>query len=240
MKRPLGGAGTVVVFAKAPRAGRVKTRMCPPLSPAQAAALYSAMLADVLEATGAFAAALGLEPVLALDPASEAPQWVSRVPRGYRVIGQRGRSLAERMSEVAAQEAGPGRGPLLLRGSDSPALSRESLEQALAALETCDIALAPDPDGGYSLIGLVGAWPGLFSHPMSTGHVLDDTLAQARRLGARTSLVEGGFDLDRFEDLRALGAIRESPGASLCPRTLAYLDEAKLWPEAAGERGETA
>ena len=57
MKRPPGGAGTVVVFAKAPRPGRVKTRMCPPLSGAQAAALYSAMLADVLEATAAFAAA---------------------------------------------------------------------------------------------------------------------------------------------------------------------------------------
>ena len=240
MKQPPGGAGTVVVFAKAPRPGRVKTRMCPPLSAAQAAALYSAMLADVLEATAAFAAALGLEPVLALHPASEAPHWQSRVPRGYRVIGQRGRSLAERMSRVAAQEAGPGRGPLLLRGSDSPALPRECLEQALEALETSDIAIAPDPDGGYSLIGLVGAWPGLFSHPMSTGNVLTDTLAQARRLGARTHLVEGGFDLDRFEDLEALRAIRESPGASLCPRTLAYLDEYGLWPAEAGGRAEKA
>ena len=240
MTRPPDGAGTVVVFAKSPRPGRVKTRMCPPLSADQAAALYAAMLDDVLVATGAFAAALGLEPVLALDPAAEAPLWEGRVPGGYRVIGQHGRSLAERMGEVAAREAGPGRGPLLLRGSDSPALPRETLEQALGALETSDIAIAPDPDGGYSLIGLGAPWPGLFSHPMSTAHVLDETLAQARRLGARTRLVAGSFDLDRIEDLHALHAIREAPEAALCPRTLAYLDGAGLWPSRAGGRAEEA
>jgi len=198
------------------------------------------MLDDVLAATGTFAESLGLEPVLALDPAAEVPLWAHRVPRGYRVIGQRGGSLAERMAEVAAREAGPGGAPLLLRGSDSPALPRKTFEEALGALETSDIAIAPDPDGGYSLIGLAGAWPGLFSHPMSTARVLDDTLAQARRLGARTRLVAGSFDLDRFDDLHALHAIREAPEAALCPRTLAHLDEAGLWPSEAGGRAEEA
>ena len=228
MTSPRPGAGKVVVFAKVPRPGQVKTRLCPPLSADQAASLYAAMLADVLEATGDFARALGLEPILALDPAADAPLWAGRVPRGYRVIGQRGDSLAARMEDVAAREGGEG--PLLLRGSDSPALPQQTLEQALTALESCDIAIAPDPDGGYSLIGLAGAWPGLFSHPMSTDRVLDDALATARRLGAETRLVAGAFDVDRFADLAALEAVRGAPEAALCPRTLAYLDQAELGP----------
>ena len=232
MKRP-DRAGAVVVFAKVPEPGQVKTRMSPPLAPTQAAAFYAAMLEDVLEATANFADALGLEPVVALHPASACAEWKSRVPPGYRVIPQRGRSLAERMARAVEDESGGERGPVLLRGSDSPALPQARLAEALAALATHDIAIAPDLDGGYSLIGLNRPWPGLFSHPMSTDRVLADTLAQAQRLGARASLLEPCFDLDRFDDLRVLRRAREGPEAALCPRTLGYLDEARLWPASA-------
>lgn len=68
MSRSVGPRGTFVVFAKRPEAGRVKTRLCPPLSPDQAADLYSEMLADVLAATAEFCAELDLTAVLSVDP----------------------------------------------------------------------------------------------------------------------------------------------------------------------------
>jgi hypothetical protein len=65
---------------------------------------------------------------------------------------------------------------------------------------------------------------------MGSGRVLADTLARADRLGARTALLDAGFDVDRFEDLNALRALRAGPEARLCARTLAYLDRERLWP----------
>ena len=231
-----GGSGKVVVFGKDPEPGRVKTRMCPPLSARQAAELYAAMLEDVLVATGEFAAHLGLEPILALDPPEACAAWQGRVPSGYRVIPQRGPALAERMSRVVDDEGG-GPLPILLRGSDSPALPEDRLVSALRALEHCDVTLAPDADGGYSLIGLRGRWPGLFAHPMSTDRVLADTLRRAEALGARTALLEAGFDLDRFEDLEALQVATSGPERALCSRTLAYLEREGPWQRAASARG---
>jgi rSAM/selenodomain-associated transferase 1 len=228
-----GPAGTVVVFAKVPEPGRVKTRMCPPLSPIQAAGLYSAMLDDVLHATAEFARQLGLEALLALHPGTACEQWAERVPPGYRIIAQRGDSLAERMAnavdEVAA-EADRGQRPILLRGSDSPALPMDRLTQALRALKDHDIALSPDRDGGYSLVGLVRPWPGLFALPLSTRHVLQDTLALARELGARATLVGDSFDLDRIEDLLELRRVAQGPQADLCRRTLEFVGRANMWP----------
>ena len=220
--------GKILVFAKVPVPGRVKTRMSPPLSPRQAAEFYGAMLGDVLEATAGFCAALHLEPVLALHPGSACAEWAQRVPPGYRVIAQRGASLAERMANAVDDESGLGRGPILLRGSDSPALPQERVEAALRALEDNDVVLSPDRDGGYSLMGLGGVWPGLFAVPTSTGHVLRDTVARAEALGARTVLIEGGFDLDRVEDLNALVEAAQGPQAALCSRTLAYVEREQI------------
>ena len=70
---------------------------------------------------------------------------------------------------------------------------------------------------------------GLFDHAMSTPSVLEDTLANARRLGLRSRVLGESFDLDRIEDLRWLADARVAGGASLCPNTLAYLDEHDLW-----------
>ena len=132
------------------------------------------------------------------------------------------------MSRVMEDEGG-GPLPILLRGSDSPALPEERLVAALQALERCDVTLAPDADGGYSLIGLRGPWPGLFAHPMSTDRVLAETVGRAEALGARTALLEAGFDLDRFEDLKSIQAAASGPLQAICSRTLAYLERPGPW-----------
>lgn len=223
-------SGAVVVFAKRPEAGRVKTRLCPPLRPEEAAELYGCMLDDVLEATAGAAAKLGLAAILTVDPPDACTALAARAPAAFHVLPQRGADLAERMEHAAADAAALGFAPLLLRGSDSPALGAELLAEALAALAGADVVLSPAADGGYDLVGLRAPTPGLFRHAMSTGSVLEDTLRNARALGLRSALLAPSFDVDVVEDLHELARARLQGRATGCPRTLAWLDAHGAWP----------
>jgi rSAM/selenodomain-associated transferase 1 len=222
-------SGAVVVFARRPVAGQVKTRLSPPLSPAQAADLYRAMLADVLDATASFAARQGLAPILAVTPPEACAELARTAPPAYQVVAQRGPDLAARMAWAVAEQAAAGRDRILLRGSDSPALDEATLAEAVAELASHEVVICPDRDGGYSLIGMREPVPGLFEHSMGTARVADDTLATARRRGLRVHLLAPRFDLDRWSDLRWLAEARAGCQA-LCPRTLAWLDANARWP----------
>jgi len=224
--------GVIVVFAKAPVPGRVKTRLSPPLSPEGAAELYACMLDDVLEATEQAAAEAGLEPVLAVHPPRERGALAQRAPARFRVIDQRGADLSARMTRALAEAAAGGARAILLRGSDSPTLDPALLVAAARALESADLVACPDLDGGYSVIGVRRPVPGLFDHPMSHDRVLEQTLAAAARAGLRTRLLEPCFDLDTAADLVRLAERRSHPGSLACPRTLAWLDRHRAWPAA--------
>ncbi len=219
----------IVVFAKAPVAGRVKTRMCPPFQPQEAAELYARLLEDVLQATAACAARLALTPFVAVHPGSACTSIARLAPRSFRVVRQRGPDLAARMGWAVREAAAAGFGRVLLRGSDSPLLDASTVGEALAALADVDLAVSPDRDGGYNLLGLRRPVPGLFSHAMSTTSVLEDTLANARRAGLRWRRLEPGFDIDTAEDLSLLAAARTAAAERLCPRTLEFLDARELW-----------
>jgi rSAM/selenodomain-associated transferase 1 len=222
-------SGALVVFAKAPRPGKVKTRLCPPLRLEQAAALYACMLDDVLAASAAACAELGLVPILAVDPPEACEALAAGAPAGFRVRAQRGADLAARMEAAVAEVAADGHAPLLLRGSDSPAMGTPALREAVAALAEADLVVAPDPDGGYGLVGLQAPAPGLFDHPMSTSSVLEDTLAHARALGLRYRRLTPGFDVDTIEDIGRLALARREKPTLPCPHTLRYLDEHRIW-----------
>lgn len=215
-------SGALAVFAKPPRPGEVKTRLVPPLGEEEACELYACLLADVAEASAAACARLGLVAYLAVHPPDDAERLARETGRGFRPLPQRGEDLGARMQSAAEDLAAAGHAPVLLRGSDSPALAPATLERAVAALREAELVLAPDADGGYGLVGLAGSAPGLFHHRMSTSRVLEDTLARARSLGLRASLLEPGFDVDRAEDLLRLEALRGRPEAALCSRTLAF------------------
>lgn len=221
--------GRLVVFAKQPLPGAVKTRFSPPFSTAEAAGFYECMLADVLEVSATFARENRVEAVLAVHPARAMSEMAHAAPPPFRAVAQRGLSLAERMAWAVAESGAADAWPVLLRGSDSPALSSAALEAAHAALATADVVLAPDRDGGYSLIGVARPAPGLFEHAMSTTSVASDTAANARKLGLSCLTLEPSFDLDTVEDLRRLAEARSGPPRDLCPRTLAYLDDHDLW-----------
>jgi len=220
--------GAILVFAKAPRPGLVKTRMTPPFSPSEAAEFYACLLDDVLEATAESARRLGLDAVVAVHPAEACAEIARRAPPTFRVVAQCGQDLAQRMRWAVSEAAAGGFSPVLLRGSDSPTLGEGTIEEALATLKGADVVISPDLDGGYNLIGLRTPAPALFDHPMSTGSVVADTLASASRLGLRARVLAGGFDRDTAADLRWLAEARRS-GPPPCPRTLSFLDEHALW-----------
>jgi len=227
-----GRGPLLVVLAKRPEPGRVKTRLCPPFTPEQAAGFYAAMLRDVLETMAAEAPGLGLALRLAVHPAEAVADPGVPLPPVFEVVAQQGADLSERMDDAARRAHAEGFAPVLLRGSDSPLLDGASLGRALDLLAHRDVVLGPDLDGGYNLVGLRRPLPGLFAHEMSTGRVLEDTCKRARELGASVELLPGGFDIDTFEDLRILWTRSDGDRARL--HSCAYLDRHGLWPERIG------
>ncbi|MEA2194842.1 MAG: uncharacterized protein QOG42_1276 [Solirubrobacteraceae bacterium] len=188
----------LVVMAKAPVAGQSKTRLCPPLDPAQAATLAQAALADTLQAVAWTPAA---RRVLVLD--GEPGPWL---PDGFEVIAQHGEGLAERLAN-AVHEIG---GPLLVVGMDTPQLTRALLAGALQRLRepAVDAVLGPTPDGGYWAIGLTEADPRVFDGvAMSTAATGAAQRARLDELGLRTATLRALRDVDTFEDATAVAAL---------------------------------
>ena len=213
--------GWLIVFAKAPRAGLVKTRFAPPLSLDEAAKLYEAMLADVLVESARAAAELDLEAVLAFYPEDGLSELLSRTPSAFRLQVQRGNGLAERMANAFAEAAASGAPYALLRGSDSPALDRAHFCDTVDRLKAGDdLVLTPDLGGGYAMIGQATPNAAIFDVPMSTGEVLAETIAIANQFALRHSLTQPTFDLDTVADLPSLDDVPVEISSDLCPRTV--------------------
>lgn len=219
--------GWLIVFAKAPRPGLVKTRLAPPLDLEQAAKLYSAMLDDVLAMSADAAETLGLEAVLAVHPPDAIQEFTMRAPPVFRVVAQRGEGLAERMANAFAEAAAAGAPWALLRGSDSPSLSIRHLESAIRLLETeTDAVFSPDQGGGYAMVGQKTPERRLFDVPMSTGEMLMRTEHLGESLGLRLARTEPAMDLDEADDLKRLLDLAQSDpdlATKICPRTIQEL-----------------
>lgn len=223
--------GWLIVFAKAPRPGLVKTRMSPPLSLDECAELYRAMLADVLEASADFAAMLDLLPVLAFHPPDAAAELIGRAMPGTRLQIQRGVDLGERMANAFAEAAAAGAQRILLRGSDSPALERSLFKAAMERLDAGDdVVFTPDQSGGYAMIGMRAPQPALFELAMSNSDMLSHTLSIADSLGLRTSMTAPGFDLDTVGDFRCIDALTSAQRSDLCPRTVRSISSLPIDP----------
>ncbi len=188
----------VLVLAKAPVPGRVKTRLCPPCSPAEAAGLAAAALADTLDAVAASGADRKL---VALDGAPG--DWL---PSGFEVFPQEGAGFDERLEAAWAHAGGPG----LQIGMDTPQITADDLDASLdlLAMGNVDAVLGDAEDGGWWAIGLTSPVPGLFlGVPMSAPHT---ARAQRRRLeqsGLRTGSLSTQRDVDSFDDALAVAAM---------------------------------
>jgi glycosyltransferase A (GT-A) superfamily protein (DUF2064 family) len=189
-------AAQVIVIAKEPVPGRVKTRLTPPFTPAEAAALAEAALADTLAAV---ADATVTRRVLALDGAPG--RWL---PPGFDVIGQRGGGLDERIAWALADARSSWSAPVVLIGMDTPQVTPELLAAAAEPLVSgaADATFGMAEDGGFWLLGLREIDPALvLGVPMS----LPDTGARQLR-----RLVEGGL---RVLPLPALTDVDTADGA---------------------------
>lgn len=191
--------GALAVIAKAPVAGRSKTRLAPPLSPSGAAALAEAALADTLEAVAATAAGRA---VLVLE--GRPGSWL---PGGMEVIAQRGDGLDERLAN-AFDDLG---GPAVIMGMDTPQVRPAMLEEALRRLALADAVLGPALDGGYWAIGLRSPnQRALVGIPMSTPRTLRAQQARLRALGLTVARLEAMRDVDTYAD--AVAVARAAPG----------------------------
>jgi len=228
---PAPRRAVLVVFAKAPHPGLVKTRMCPPLTPEEAAELYGCMLDDVLEASVGHAKALDLELILAVHPEDALAQLADRAPPPFRVIAQRGGGLAERMDRAIRETCAAGFDRVLLRGSDNPMLSPAHLARTLELLDRHDVVLTPDRDGGYGAVGVRAPAPGLFDHAMSSDRLLEETLQGARARGLDCAIGLDSFDIDSVADLGHFEAWLDAVGEEhACRRTLDWVDGRGLRP----------
>jgi uncharacterized protein len=200
-----GGDGqpVIAIMAKTPRAGAVKTRLCPPLSPEDAAELYRAFLTDKVEQVRSVAAARG---AIVYTP-DEGRGFFENLAPDFVLIPQHGSDLGARLVTSFEWFFAEGYPAAAFIDSDSPTLPREFLLQALDLMASpdVDVVLGPSDDGGYYLIGLRVARPELFSHmPWSTPRMFAETAGRARQLGLRVASLPRWFDVDTALDLERL------------------------------------
>jgi glycosyltransferase A (GT-A) superfamily protein (DUF2064 family) len=186
----------LLVMAKSPIPGMVKTRLCPPLSFEEAAAVAEAALADTLAAVSACGAE---RKVVALD--GPAGDWL---PEGFHVIAQQGASLDVRLAHAWA--AAGRRGVQI--GMDTPQVTATELDGLLDLVGRGSAVLGPATDGGWWSIGLVDSdparvFPGV---PMSTRHTGASQLARLRELELDVRVVHHRRDIDTFDDAVAVAA----------------------------------
>jgi hypothetical protein len=189
----------IVIFAKAPVPGRVKTRLVPALGEAGAARLAARMLDLALEQ--ALAAATG--PVeLCMSPAPDSMDWADiPLPPGIETSAQGEGNLGERMARAARRAIENGE-TVLLTGTDCPDLTAERLRVAAEQLRTHDAVLYPAADGGYPLLGLRAFDASLFADiPWSTSTVADCTLGRIAALGWKVWVGKMLRDIDEPADL---------------------------------------
>ncbi|NNF57823.1 MAG: glycosyltransferase [Rhodothermaceae bacterium] len=196
----------LIVFAKVPQPGRVKTRLTPPLTPDEATTLYDAFLRDSLDAY-ADPDAFGLgEPVavrLYLAGTEAVPDGL--VPDGVTVHRQQGEGLGARMLRAFVETFAAGHERIVIIGTDHPTLPLAFVGEAFRTLKRLfTVALGPSADGGYYLLGLNELIPTLFGMEYSHDAVFADTLARSTAAGAEPVVLPPWYDVDDADSLRRL------------------------------------
>lgn len=196
----------LAVMAKAPRAGRVKTRLSPPLTLEQTAALNVCFLRDTTENLASVAGGAGL---ISYTPAGDEGLFRGLLPETFALVLQRGDGFGERLLAAAEDILAIGYGAVCLIDSDSPTVPAEAFQQAVEALraEGDRVVLGPSQDGGYYLIGMKRAHAEPFARiTWSTGSVLAETVARCAEAGLEAVLLPVWYDVDDGATLEVLRA----------------------------------
>jgi rSAM/selenodomain-associated transferase 1 len=188
----------LIVMAKQPVAGQTKTRLSPPLSPAEAAQLYTALLLDTLEVVRDVAQELPLRNFVAYYPATGRSEFQTLAP-DFQLLAQQGHTLGERLSMAMLAVQEQGHDQVAAINSDSPSLPAAYLSQSFQELDKpgVDVVLGPCDDGGYYLIGWKRPYPNLVRDvTMSTPTVLADTIALILDAGLQLAMLPQWYDVD--------------------------------------------
>jgi uncharacterized protein len=227
----LGSGRLLVIMAKAPRPGEVKTRLTPSLSPEAVTAFYCCLLEDTL----ALARSLSDVELAIMCPDSDVNELAQLAGNDVSVVAQKDEGLAAGLTSVFAHFA-PDRQKedhrsdahqrrIIAFNSDSPHLPRSVLEDAFETLAAHDVVVGPTHDGGYYLVGAKASHPTLFAGDgMGTNSALERLLSRARALELSVGFADPFYDIDVADDLTRLAEeLRLSPARA--PRTAAWLKE---------------
>jgi len=215
---------TLVIMAKAPKAGRVKTRLSQSLPSLAVTALYRCLLGDTVE----LAKSLRSVKVAVMCPQSDRGELADLLGNTVPIVAQNGEGLAAGLTSVFGQFTAAGRQHVIAFNSDSPHLAPSVLERAFEILATHDVVVGPTHDGGYYLVGAKAAYPSLFEGDgMGTGNALDRLLT-LRSLNLQQAAQSPFYDIDVADDLILLAReLQLAPGKA--PRTATWFHE---WEQA--------
>ncbi|MGI9086274.1 MAG: TIGR04282 family arsenosugar biosynthesis glycosyltransferase [Chthoniobacterales bacterium] len=238
------GLCALAVMTKAPRPGKVKTRLTPPLSPEEAAALNICFLRDTTAAISVTAANGRARGIAVYTPVGEEAAYENILSREFKLVSQRGDAFGERLIFAAADLFALGFESVCLIDSDSPTVPQSAYQQAVELLARPGdrVVLGPSDDGGYYLIGLKKVHRALFENiDWSTERVCEQTAERARELALELHLLPTWYDVDDRATLRRLCAEllngTTTPAGFSAPETRGFLQgviaregRARIWP----------
>lgn len=198
---------TVVVFAKEPEPGEVKTRLADDIGEERAAALFECFLQDTAATVGALDGPLGrpVSAVLAYSGDPDAEGFAAFRERNFTFIEQQGDDLGERLAQVSRECFDRGAHQLIIVGTDSPTLGSGHFMKAVNAMGDHDVVVGPSFDGGYYMIGLDGPHPEIFEEiDWSTARVYEQTLQRCHASSLLCETLEFWYDVDTISDLKLL------------------------------------
>jgi hypothetical protein len=223
-----GSDRVLVIMAKAPRPGEVKTRLAPSFSPEAVTDFYCCLLDDTLALARSLSLSSGDVEVAIMCPDSDVNELAQLAGNETSVVAQKGEGLAAGLTSVFAHFAEGHQRRTIAFNSDSPHLPRSVLEDAFETLAVHDVIVGPTHDGGYYLVGAKASHPTLFAGDgMGTNSALERLLSRARDLELSVGFAAPFYDIDVADDLTRLAEeLRLAPARA--PRTAQWLKEWKL------------
>lgn len=193
----------LIVFAKKPEPGKVKTRLQPQVGSHEALLLYQAFVVDTLARLSSLK---GIKIFLGCFPNSSDPWFTGLSKRfGLHLFNQEGNDLGERMASAFVSLEVMGIRQKVIVGTDAPHLPLGYVENAFTLLESDPVVIGPSRDGGYYLLGIRGSVPDIFSGvAWSTPSVFNQTIERLKKGGVNHSLLPEWFDVDSYDDLLSL------------------------------------
>ena len=213
----------LAIMVKQPAPGRVKTRLCPPLTPEDAAELYRCFLLDKMAQVQRVGAA---SHYLAFTPQKAEQYFRGLAGASFSLVAQTGRNLGQRLDRLSTELFAAGHPGVVIIDSDTPNLPDKYLAEAVERLADgrTEAVFGPAEDGGYYLVGLTRPSPALFQGiTWSTPIVLKQTLEKAARAALRVHLLRPWFDVDTGADLDRLRCQLVADG-TLADHTRAFLE----------------